>query len=291
MPHQQIIPTWLAWNNANFTSESGLTDMRTQQPFQAGGLGLGDFFDATEKEANSCSFAGNLPSQTPPSGLLHSGRYRMVQVDSAATAANVRTGTIGYIRIGTTLQGVSISAPGAGGTPGTYVVPIPAGTAGGTGASLQILVAANGTVTNAVVLQSGFGFSGPQSALAFTPTAGAIPGMTTQPTFQLMLNTTPNLVTSIDQANTQFGAVPPRPVVFLNSITPGNFGFIQELGVATLLASAAITPGQVIIPVVGTGLVSSGAIGPTALAVSVDAAPAANLLFKAILQYVPIVQD
>ena len=85
MPLQQILPTWVAWNNANFTSPTALTDLRTGQPFAAGGLNVGDYFDATEAEANSASYGVN--------GLLHSGRYRFVLVSSAATAANVKTGT------------------------------------------------------------------------------------------------------------------------------------------------------------------------------------------------------
>jgi hypothetical protein len=142
MPLQQILPTWLAINNCNFTSPTGLTDLRTSQPYYAGGLNLGDYFDTTETEANNASYKTN--------GTLHAGRYRMVQVDSGATAGNVKTGTIGYML--------------AGGQP------------------------------------------------------------------QL------NLVTSYDKA-----IVGAHPVVFLNSITPGNYGFVQELGVATVLCNTSIT--------------------------------------------------
>ena len=38
MPFQPIVPTWLAWNNGNFTSPTAITDFRTGQPFAAGGL-------------------------------------------------------------------------------------------------------------------------------------------------------------------------------------------------------------------------------------------------------------
>lgn len=87
MPLQQALPTWLALNAANFTSPSGQTDFRTGNPIFAGGLNLGDYFDTTELEANQLS--------NTATGTLHSGRYRLVQVDAGATAANVKVGTIG----------------------------------------------------------------------------------------------------------------------------------------------------------------------------------------------------
>ena len=124
MPLQQIVPTWTAWNNANSTSPTALTDLRTGQPFAAGGLNLGDYFDATEQEANSASYTTN--------GLLHAGRYRYVQVAANATAANVKTGTVGYLQPGTFVQNVYQLAAGTGMTPGTYTVT----TAGGGGTSV-----------------------------------------------------------------------------------------------------------------------------------------------------------
>lgn len=89
MPFQPILPTWLALNACNDTSASGFTDLRTGQELNAGGLNGGDYFDLTEKEANT-----NSNSAT---GILHEGRYRRVRVDSGATAANVKTGTIGLM--------------------------------------------------------------------------------------------------------------------------------------------------------------------------------------------------
>ena len=44
-----------------------------------------------------------------------------------------------------------------------------------------------------------------------------------------------NLVTSYDK-----GIAGAHPVVYLNSITPGNYGFIQELGIATVLCGGTI---------------------------------------------------
>jgi hypothetical protein len=69
-----------------YTSPSGMTDLRTGLPYYAGGLVVGGYFDLTEAEAQAVG-----PS-------LHWGRYRFVQVDSGATASNIKTGTIGLMK-------------------------------------------------------------------------------------------------------------------------------------------------------------------------------------------------
>jgi hypothetical protein len=152
MPYQPILPTWLAINGCNDTSASGMTDLRTGNPINAGGLNQGDYFDLTNEEANLASYQTN--------GVLYAGRYRRVKVDSGATASNVKTGTIGLMP------------------------------------------------SLAVVSVNQFGTKNPPM----------------------------NIVTSWDQS---IGGVV-RPVVFLNAITPGNFGFVQELGVATVLGGATL---------------------------------------------------
>jgi hypothetical protein len=163
MPLQQILPTWLAINNCNFTSPSGMVDPITGQPYYGGGLNLGDYFDLTEQEANNASFTTN--------GTLHSGRYRLVQVDTAATAANVVNGRIGYM--------------------------------------------------------------------------------------------SPNFTTNVNVVtDASHGDVGVHMVVFLNTITPGNYGFVQEGGLAMTLAGASISNvapaiGQYLNAVTATGLVDS----------------------------------
>jgi hypothetical protein len=142
MPRNQTLPTWLLLNACNFSSPSGFTDSRTGAAIYAGGLNLGDYFDLTEVEANRLS-------QTSVA-TLHSGRYRMDQVDSSATAAYVKTGAIGLML------------------------------------------------------------------------AGGQPNM--------------NLVTDLNH-----GIAGAHPVVFLNSITPGNYGFVQELGIANVLCGSSLT--------------------------------------------------
>ena len=69
-----------------YTSPTGLTDLRTGSPYLAGGLLVGDYFDLTEAEAQA------------QSSVLHQGRYRFVQIDSTAVAANIKQGTIGCMK-------------------------------------------------------------------------------------------------------------------------------------------------------------------------------------------------
>lgn len=280
MPFQPIVPTWLAWNNGNFTSPTALTDIRTGQPFAAGGLNLGDYFDATNEEALQGSYTAT--------GTLFAGRYRFVHVDSGATAANVKTGTVGYLRNGTSVQSVVILTAGSGQTAGTYLVAANAGS-GGTGAVIQVVVGSAGTVTSATVVQGGNGYS---SVPTFTLVTGGTPG-----TVAAQLNTTPNLVTSADQVAAGT-AVPVRPVVYLNSITPGNYGFIQELGTATVLATSSVGTTTVAALVDATpannGLVVTRAAAGSPIGYTIGQAldaPANSILFKIELQYVPVVQD
>jgi len=142
MPHNQTLPIWLLLNACDFKSPSGFVDSRTGAAIYAGGLNLGDYFDLTEQEANRLS-------QTSV-GTLHAGRYGMVQVDSGATQAYVKTGAIGLM------------------------------------------------------------------------VAGGQPNL--------------NLVTSYDKGIT--GA---HPVIFLNAITAGQYGFVQELGIANVLCGSSVT--------------------------------------------------
>ena len=282
MPQQQIVPTWLAWNNGNFTSPTALTDLRTGQPFAAGGLNLGDYFDATNDEALNASYTTN--------GILYAGRYRFVQVDSGATASNVKTGTVGYLRAGTSVKSVVITAAGSGQTAGTYTIAASPASGGGVNAVIQVVVGAAGTITSATVLQGGTNYV---SAPTFYVVAGGTPG-----TVAAQLGTTPNLVTSLDQAIVGITGVPLRPVVFLNSITPGNYGFIQELGTATVLGNVTMaqsTPGSYCNAISGNGgtittTASSGSPIGTTVGVAIDV-PLASNLFKMEFCYVQVVQD
>lgn len=282
MPLQQIVPTWTAWNNANFTSPTALTDLRTGQPFAAGGLNLGDYFDATTQEAAQASYTTN--------GLLFSGRYRFVQVDSGATQNNVKTGTVGYARVGSFVQSVVQYVAGSGMTPGTYTVTT-AGGGGTTQATIQIVVTGATTIATPVVLTPGAGFTSVPTA-TLTGTGG------TPTTLVVQLGYYPNVVTSADIA----AANQVRPVVFLNSITLGNYGFVQELGVATVLSAASVaqTVNQFAIATaagnspIGLMIASSATYSPNAIGYVIDplggSQTATTTPFKVLLNG-PVVQD
>jgi hypothetical protein len=215
MPQLQSPITIFAVNAANDTSPSGVTDQVTGQPIYIGDLNRGVYFDLTNEEAASMS--------DTLIGKLYAGRYRRVQVDSGATAANVKTGTIGLM-----------------------------------------------------------------PSLAAMSQDIAPVGVPTE-----------NVVTSYDQpiGNTAGGV---RPVVFLNAITPGNFGFVQELGIATVLGRNPLTAA----PAVGDVIVSftagvvddpsqstnpTYAILKTVLGTAIDL-PVSNGLFRILLN-LPVVQD
>lgn len=216
MSQQQILPTWLALNAVNSTSSTYLTDLRTGQAFPSGGLNVGDYFDLTEQEANQLSYT--------TTGLLHWGRYRYLQVSSGATAANVKAGTIGYAAPGSFVQSVQVLTQGTGQTTGTYTVAAAGG--GGTGATIQVVVS-SATAITATVLTPGTGYT---STPTFTLVTGGTPG-----TVVAQMNTSGNIVTSADIVANAI-----RPVIFLNSITPGSYGFVQEEGLATVLSAASI---------------------------------------------------
>lgn len=209
MPFNPTVPTWVALNAANSTSSSGNTDLRTGLAVQGGNLVPGDYFDTTNEEANQLSY--------PTNGILYAGRYRWVQVDSGATASNVKTGTIGLMP--------SLATVG----------PAPSG------------------IKNPPL----------NKVTSYDQTIGNAPGM--------------------------------RPVVFLNAITPGNYGFVQELGIASVLGGATL---QKATPAVGD-LIESTTLGvaqdPTTqtmgvlfLGKSIDLPKAAGL-FRILLD-LPVVQ-
>ena len=231
MPFLRALPTWAALNNANFNSSAPMTDQYTGQPMTGGGLNLGDYFDVTNEEAANASYTFN--------GTCFAGRYRFVQVDSGATASNVKSGTVGYMRSGSVVKSVQTVTVGSGQTAGTYTVNAVPGSGGGFGAIIQVVIGASGAITGTpTVINGGYGYVSPPT---FTLVTGGTVG-----TVVAQMNVSPNVVTSTDVALSGNAALagdgPVRPVVFLNSITPGNYGFIQELGTATVIATA--TDGQ-----------------------------------------------
>ena len=213
MPFQQALPTWVSLNNVNSVSQSGNSDPVTGFPYAGGGLNLGDYFDLTEQEANQLSYTTN--------GILHAGRYRYVQVAANATAANVKAGTVGYLQPGTFVQSVQQLVAGSGMTVGATVTGTTAAGGGTTQATFQVVVLTAATVA-ITMLTPGAGFTSLPTA-TITGTGG------TPPTLTVEMGFTVNQVTSADIPTNLI-----RPVVFLNSITPGNYGFVQELEIRGL---------------------------------------------------------
>jgi hypothetical protein len=288
MPQQQALPTWLALNNVNSPYQSGQGDAVTGYPYPAGGLNQGDYFDVTNDEALGMSY--------PTNGILYSGRYRYVQVDSGATAANVKTGTVGFIRAGSSVKTAVVLTQGSGQTVGTYQVAAPAGSGGGSGAVIQVIVTSAAAITVSVV-NGGFGYvSAPTFTLATGGTVGTVVAQLNAPSM--------NVITSADLAigtasAGNAGIGPVHPMVFLNTITPGNFGFIQELGVATVLSGAATTQAASGNAIVTSGSTANGTMAASAATYSqytigtvIDAitAPLVNTPFKILLTG-PAVQD
>lgn len=257
-------------NLANDVSPSGFANVRTGYQVNAGGLTPGDAIDLTNQTA--------LAQSAPAVGILFEGRYRRVQVDSLATAANVAKGKAAYVVPGYTVFAALILTAGTGQTPGVYTVNATGG--GGSGASIQVVVAAGGTVTQApTVITPGSGYTGLPT---FTLVSGGTPA-----TFEAQMAINTNIVTSTDITGVNPSA--PRGV-FLNSITPGNYGWIQENGIATVLQAATVTSatlGAIVTPVAagnGTSQATVGTTAPTvaALGVALDV-PIASTAYRVLL--------
>jgi len=259
-----LLPTPL--NTANDTSPSGFANLRTGQQTNAGGLVLGDFIDLDNFQAAGLS--------SPAFGTLFEGRYRRVQVDAAATAGNVKQGTAAFVVPGYSLLAAVTLTAGTGQTPGTYQIAAVGG--GGTGAIIQVVVSAAGTVlANPTVVVRGSGYT---STPTFTVAAGGTPATILA---QMVVNTF--IVTSFDVTGTNKSQ---GRGVFLNSITPGNYGWIQENGIATFLmgATAAGGVGAILTPTTaGVFLGATAAAAPPTLFGTAVDAPGANALIRGVL--------
>ena len=88
MPGKRLDYVSTNLNSSNDTVANGMVTpiLGTQEP--GNGLNLGDWVDLTDSEAS------NLSSTTQ---TLYRGRYQRIIVDSAATAANVKLGTVAYM--------------------------------------------------------------------------------------------------------------------------------------------------------------------------------------------------
>jgi len=100
-----------------------------------------------------------------------------------------------------------------------------------------------------------------------------------------------NIVTTGDTAGGPIAGV--RPVVFLNTVQPGNYCFIQELGIASVMTGAGATgaAGAGVAPPTGSGDGTVHVAAAGAASMGAFLAPAsAHALVLALLNGVPIVQ-
>ena len=261
-----------------YPASSGMVDIRTGLPYLAGGLYPGVYFDLTEAEAQNLSV-----------NTLHAGRYRFVQVDTGATAANILAGTVGGMVPGKSVQTVVIKTAGSGQTAGTYTA-----TASSGSATIQYVINAGGTLASVTVTNGGSGYT---TTPTFTIAAGGTPG-TVGAEMALTFN-------SVTDAAHVLGTGGLRPCVFLApltsaQVTAGSYVFVQESGEAIVLGKTSLTNGA---PAVGdtivfttTGVVDdptqSGsityAIFPTIVGDALDI-PVSTALFKVQLAW-PMMQ-
>lgn len=221
-------------NNSNDTSPSGFANTYTGYQTNAGGLTIGDAIDFDDQGANLSSYL--------PNGQLFQGRYRRIQVAAGATAADVGRGKACYLTPGVALFGAIVLTQGSGQTPGTYNIAGSGG--GGTGAILQVVVLTATTVGTPTVIAKGSGYT---SAPTFTVPSGGTPA-----TVQAQMTVAPYVVSPFSTS----GVILAQPRgLFLNSITPGNYGWIQENGIATFLTDSTAgtaTAGSTLTPIAAT---------------------------------------
>lgn len=253
---------------ANDTSAGAFTDPITGQLVPGGGLILGDYFDLTDAEAlKNCQFT----IQGPSSGAvpLYGGRYRRVRLDPGATAANVSRGTAAYLVLNSPISRIVVTTVGSGQTPGTYIVNASSGTA-----QAIVVVGTDGTISYAYLSPTSPGGLY-TSVPTFTVPSGGTPG-----TIVAQMGISSYVVTDYAHA---FDLGLGRGV-FLNAVTPGNYTFIQEEGLATFLGAGTITnsgANAIVRPVASSTPGSFNQITitnllPSDFGVSVDAAVASS---------------
>jgi len=228
-------------NLSNDTTDGAFTDPISGQKVPGGGLILGDYIELTDAEA--------LTVCDIPTGILFGGRYRRIKLDAGATVANVLKGNAAFVVPGSSVFNVVATVVGVALTPGTYLVNATGG--GGTGAQISVVVGAGGTVTSTTLVNGGKNYT-------TTPTFTLAAGGTTNATFVVSMTINDYIVTTSDKTGVNLSQ---GRGVFLNVITPGNYGWIQENGIATFnISAAAGAVGALLTPVVGTGTFAATAV-------------------------------
>jgi hypothetical protein len=241
--NNRFITSYNGLTGVYYPSESGLVDIRSGQPYVGGGLYLGATTELTTAEAMSL---------TPPGGAfpVYGGRYRFVQIDPGATAANLGFGKIAGWAQGTQVQQVAILTAGSGQTAGSYTATASAG-----GAVIQYTINGSGALASVSVL-SGGSYLSSASIPTFTIAAGGTPG-----TVVALMSTNPDVITSFDVAvgYGTLASTPTRGVLLGGPPTSTDLAnpaycWILEAGKANVAGSTSI----------GTTPIAGAWVNPTA---------------------------
>lgn len=211
---------------AVYPTSTGLQDPITGAPQKGGNFNQGDYCDLSEADANS--WAAQYGTN------LHQGRYRIVRLTAAATAANTGLGKPVASGRGTVVEQVALAAAGTSATTdGTYTVA--STTSGGTLKATAQVVVSGGAIISAALTNGGAGFTSVPT-FGLTEIAGLSGG-----SVLAQMRSTANAVCTFDAGAAQLSDV--RGVflaaVTAAQITAGAYIIIQELGVAPVLVTTA----------------------------------------------------
>jgi hypothetical protein len=210
---------------AVYPTTSGLQDPITGAPQKGGNFQVGDYCDLSEADAQ----VWNAQYGTS----LHQGRYRIVRLAAAATAANTGLGKPVGFGLGTQVAQVALSAAGSGYTNGTFTCVSTA--SGGTVKATAQVVVSGGAIISAVLLNPGSGFTSVPTFSLSELTGGTGGSILAQ-----MVDSA-NFVCTFDAGAIQLSDV---RGVFLGAVTSaqvtaGAYVIIQELGIAPVLVTTA----------------------------------------------------
>jgi len=225
--NNRFITSYNGLTGVYYPSELGLVDIRSGQPYVGGGLYLGAVSELTSAEAQAL---------TPPGQpQVYGGRYRFVQIDPGATAANLGFGKVVGWAKGTQVQQVSILTAGSGQTPGSYTANASAG-----GAVIQYTINGSGALASVSVLNGGT-YASNAAIPTFTIAAGGTPG-----TVVAQMSTNPNVVTSADVSPATLvsarGIILGGPPTAADLANPA-YAWICESGMSNVLGNASIGGG------------------------------------------------
>lgn len=218
---------------AVYTSPTGMQSAITNVPYLGGSLHQGDYCDLQANEAAVWNqrFGSDL----------YPGRYRFVQLSSAATAANLAFGKPVGFGLGSTVAQAIVAAGGSaytiaatGASSGQVVITSTA--SGGTAPATALLTLAAGVITGAQLLFPGAGFTSVPT-FPLTELTGGTGGSVLARQF-----VDPSFVSSFDTASCAQLSTP-RGVVLASptaaQITAGAWVVIQEQGIANVLVTTA----------------------------------------------------